>query len=56
MDLKWIFDGIGTELLSLCVGAISGGCQDIKLAQRVPLNKSKKPEQMQNKLKSLKLT
>ena len=31
MDLKWIFDGIGTEILSLSVGSIVGGVVGYKI-------------------------
>lgn len=30
--IKWIFDGIGTELLSLVIGAIVGGVVGYKIA------------------------
>lgn len=34
MDFKWIFDGIGTELLSLCVGSIVGGVVGYKIGAK----------------------
>jgi len=34
MDLKWIFDGIGTELLSLCAGSIIGGAVGYKIGAK----------------------
>lgn len=34
MDIKWIFDGIGTELLSLCVGSIVGGAIGYKIGAK----------------------
>lgn len=34
MDLKWFFDGIGTELLSLCVGSIVGGAVGYKIGTK----------------------
>ena len=30
-NLQWIFDGIGTELLSLAIGAIAGGFAGYKI-------------------------
>ncbi|MBR5471590.1 MAG: hypothetical protein IKU81_05710 [Oscillibacter sp.] len=30
-NLQWIFDGIGTELLSLAIGAIAGGLAGYKV-------------------------
>lgn len=30
-NLKWIFDGIGTEILSLVIGAIIGGLTGYKI-------------------------
>lgn len=30
-NLQWIFDGLGTELLSLAVGAIGGGLAGYKI-------------------------
>lgn len=30
-NLQWIFDGVGTELLSLVIGAIGGGIAGYKL-------------------------
>ena len=30
-NLKWIFDGIGTELLSLVIGAVVGGVTGYKI-------------------------
>lgn len=32
--LKWIFDGIGTELLSLVIGGIAGGFAGYKIGIR----------------------
>ena len=32
--LKWIFDGIGTELLSLVIGGIAGGFAGYKIGNR----------------------
>lgn len=34
MDFKWFFDGIGTELLSLCVGSIVGGALGYKIGAK----------------------
>ncbi len=34
MDIKWIFDGIGTELLSLCAGSIIGGIVGYKIGAK----------------------
>ena len=33
-NLQWIFDGIGTELLSLAIGAIGGGLAGYKIGVR----------------------
>ena len=33
-NLEWIFDGIGTELISLIIGAIFGGAAGYKIGSK----------------------
>ena len=40
-NLQWIFDGIGTEILSLIIGAIAGGLAGYKIG----VNRSGKQKQ-----------
>ena len=40
-NLQWIFDGIGTEILSLTIGAIAGGLAGYKIG----VNRSGKQKQ-----------
>lgn len=41
-NLQWIFDGIGTELLSLVIGGIAGGFAGYKIELRKVESKYKR--------------
>lgn len=41
-NLAWIFDGIGTELISLLVGAIFGGAAGYKIGSKNKIKQKQK--------------
>lgn len=41
-NLAWIFDGIGTELISLLVGAILGGAAGYKIGSKNKIKQKQK--------------
>lgn len=41
-SLKWIFDGIGTELLSLIIGAVVGGLGGYKIGVKTKVKQNQK--------------
>lgn len=40
--LEWIFDGIGTELISLIVGAVFGGAAGYKIGSKNKIKQNQK--------------
>jgi hypothetical protein len=40
--LEWIFDGIGTELISLVIGAVFGGAAGYKIGSKNKIKQSQK--------------
>lgn len=44
MDMEWIFDGIGTELISLLISFALGGCAGYGIGVVVTKNKIKQKQ------------
>lgn len=53
--LQWIFDGIGTELLSLAVGAIAGGFAGYKIGVKETGRQSQKAKRRAKQRQELKI-
>ena len=41
-SLEWIFDGIGTELISLIIGAVFGGAAGYKIGSKNKIKQNQK--------------
>ena len=41
-NLEWIFDGIGTELISLLIGAVFGGTAGYKIGSKNKIKQKQK--------------
>lgn len=41
-NLEWIFDGIGTELISLIIGAVLGGTAGYKIGSKNKIKQKQK--------------
>lgn len=49
--MEWVFDGIGTELVSLLIGGILGGTIGYKIGIKNKISQCQKEEIMQIKFK-----